>query len=158
MEHLAWDYPLYGLSRHTQRPGGYWLIWGKCLLWGDVWEHEMGYRAQHARVGDLVYVEGLGKLTKDQVESVAKFYGVNLVCLPAETSTILESAYSERVVAQLDGFGSLLHQMGSDVKAIADLLYQSSFELGVSVARAAELFADLGRAFRTKAEEEDEDG
>lgn len=29
------------------------LVWGKVALWGDVVEHELGYRAEHAKLLSL---------------------------------------------------------------------------------------------------------
>ncbi len=101
IEDMAWDWPLRGLSRYGQsftpvrvlRPP---LVWGRVLLWGKVFEHDRGYRAEFGRVDSFVLVPGLGSLTRDQLSRSAAFYGVPFEVLYNVDARMLEDAATRR--------------------------------------------------------------
>ena len=81
IEDLAWDWPLRGMSVREDRTCGpqqmFW-VWGRVHLWGEVYEHDRGYRAEFSRVHTLAYVEGRGAMSLELVEEVAEDYGIGV--------------------------------------------------------------------------------
>jgi hypothetical protein len=97
-EALAWNYPLRGM--HVGRPAiqGYesiQMVWAKVLMWGDVWPHAEGWRAQYARVEHLVYIAGTGASSLEHLSWVADSYGIDVVTERAERLQEINS-YIER--------------------------------------------------------------
>lgn len=101
IEDLAWDYPFTGLRhrKHLHHEMSNLLfgrtVWGKVLLWGDVYEHQYGYRAQYAQVKELVWIDAF--TPSDVAARCADFYGVEAVRLPSSTVEQINSIHAERV-------------------------------------------------------------
>lgn len=95
MEDLSWDFPLDGVMVTTNTKSD--IVWGRVLLWGHVFEHERGYRAEHARIESLVKVEGLGSSrVNDRLEEIALFYGVPLEHVGKEAVEKIATYWVER--------------------------------------------------------------
>jgi len=151
---LAWDFPLWGLTRRSVRPAGAFLVWGKCLLWGDVWEHEIGYRAQYARISEIVYVDGLGKLNQEHVHQIASFYQVPLRSMPLETIIYLESHFAERAAKESSKLNISISPLPAEFKILVDLLWDKMYRMGQSIKDAAEAFKEFADAIK----QEEDDG
>lgn len=96
IEDLAWDFPLKGISRHPLRPASSKMVWGKCLLWGDVWEHERGYRAEFSRIESLAYCNAFGEMSLSEIQGVADFYRVPVEVIPDSALQEIEAAIATR--------------------------------------------------------------
>ena len=59
-----------------QYPIGARRVFGTVALWGEVIEHEIGYRAEFARVASLDYLGGMEPEEVVMLERLRKIYGV----------------------------------------------------------------------------------
>lgn len=75
---LAKGFPLWGMP--TDNPVFLIRVWGVIEMWGHVYDHEKGYRAEHAQLKELLYVPGYG-LPFDRMQAIAESYGVELVTM-----------------------------------------------------------------------------
>lgn len=67
---LAQDYPIWGGGVGAER------VWGEVLLWGRVFEHDLGYRGEFARVESLLM---LPTAWESETSDVAAIYGVGTI-------------------------------------------------------------------------------
>ena len=142
---LAWDFPCGALLKYRSHLGriaaqvdASTLIWGKVLLWGNVYEHERGYRAQYAQVKELVWVEG--STPKFMVKQCADFYGIEAVALPPSIVAEIERDHSRRLQ---QGFGPLV-SIASDILLAAQGAITQTVEAFRSLADAIENWRNDG--------------
>jgi hypothetical protein len=85
LEDVAWDWPLQGIyHRRGILPASVtelFGVWAEVSLWGKVFEHGRGYRAEFARVEALFSIKGAGTLGPDMLEMIADYNGVPVVHL-----------------------------------------------------------------------------
>lgn len=88
LEDMAVEFPLWGMIQSGSFAGlSEITIWGQVELWGKVYDHEKGYRAQHARIHKLFWVPGYG-LPRTAVEEMGENYGVPVARLNPDMSSI----------------------------------------------------------------------
>lgn len=97
---LAWAYPLHLMerlnpmtARSEVRSIG--ILWGEVLLWGHVYDHDLGYRAEFAQIKSLYHYPGFG-VPLARLQEIADFYGVPVVQQPAEAMVALTAENKER--------------------------------------------------------------
>ena len=64
----------FGVCLEARFLGGY--VWGEVSLWGEVVEHEDGYRAQYARIKRLYRGQNV---SQQEYEAICRIYGVESV-------------------------------------------------------------------------------
>lgn len=88
----AWDFPLFGIKSQPSATTS-WLhmgaLYAEVSLWGKVYEHGRGYRAQYARIESIFHIPSAGKLSKAKLQWIADGYGVPLVEMPPETMGLI---------------------------------------------------------------------
>jgi len=78
------------------------LLFGKVKIWGEVVEHEAGYRSQFGRIVSLDYGD------PELLEKFRKIYRVNQV--PAEPSASKPSLKLSMIPEESSWFGSMLQR------------------------------------------------
>jgi hypothetical protein len=159
MGDLAWDFSPPGLSRHDPTMVGAWntLIWGKVLLWGTVYEHDHGYRAEFARVEELVVIDGLGDLggrAPARAAKLAEFYGVPLNTLPRVTRLEIEDHFIERSLIESEKITRAMQKLGADVTKVF-------VRAAAEIQKFADAFREVAEALEKMKEadrKDDEDG
>lgn len=116
---MAWDFPLWSMERFNPHSGiglQVCTIWGDVELWGHVYDHEKGYRAEHGRIKCLYHVKGFGH-PLNFIEKIAEFYGVPVVEVELDYATI-RAEHSERRsgLTMVDPMDLVLMILGSMVK------------------------------------------
>lgn len=160
---LAWDFPLNGLSRYRT---GVWRpldipVWGKVLLWGRVYEHNYGYRAQYGRVESLVTIEGLPNASWSRViDNVANFYGVPHERLGERTIWEIEEHVLERTIAEDQAVLRAFQNFGVTLRTAMDDVVSKMLQWGAAFKEIAEQIEKFSQSVEKakKAEEDAEEG
>jgi hypothetical protein len=158
IEALAWDWPLSGMSRYTPlntTPPWTRLVWGRALLWGRVFEHDRGYRAEFARVESLVQVPWIGFVKPQEMARIAEFYGVGFEILTDVTKDDLEEAGRRRQDESAQAFKEAIARLGSAMADIFDEVKAAMISMGDTFKVLADALADFNQ---DENDEDDEDG
>lgn len=159
IEAMAWDWPLSGMSRYTPlntTPPWTRLVWGRALLWGRVFEHDRGYRAEFARVDSLVQVPWLGFVQPVELARVAEFYGVGYEILTDVTKDDLEEAARRRQQQASEAFKDTMTRLGFAMAEVATTVGAAMVSMRNTFKAVADALAEL-RA-EDDEDEDDEDG
>jgi len=131
------------------------VVWGRVLLWGRVFEHDRGYRAEFARIDSLVSVPNLGFLSDDKLLDVAKFYGVPYEVLTTVSKADLEAAALARENEMVERINAAYTSLGVALDNLVDVMTRGMTQMVKSVADAIERFnATYGKGD----DKEDDDG
>lgn len=158
IEALSWDWPLSGMSRYTPlntNPPWTRLVWGRVLLWGRVFEHDRGYRAQFARVDSLVQVPWLGFVQPQELATVAEFYGVGYEVLTDVSKDDLEEAARRRQEEVSEAFKDAITRLGAAMTEVVTAVNTAMISMGNTFKAIADALADFGT---DDDDEDDEDG
>lgn len=129
LDGLLWDFPLRGI--HIVNPTSIYfqhdaksslLVYGKVTLWGNVYDHNRGYRAQYARVESLAYVDNYGKVPRSLIDKLADFYGVPVIEISKEEMDVAHKNCVERHQNEMeDVVRAFRDNLSSVMRAASDL-------------------------------------
>jgi len=129
---LAWDFPMTGLPCLNPKPSMQvgptmpLMVWGQVGIWGNVYPHEHGWRAQFARVESIAYVEGACHITLDMAQWLADSYGVPVVTLKVEDlipeiQKAHESRRTHKRLLDLDTWGMTVKMGKEAIETVLDI-------------------------------------
>jgi hypothetical protein len=118
--YATWEDAWRNFSTQSQGVSSVWgdpspriLVYGEVQLWGTVWPHEHGYRAEYAKPSCL-YIMGDEELTvvgKSMVEMLGEAYGVPVVDCPMGKEERDEKAEARRKEANMIGYSNAVHHI-----------------------------------------------
>lgn len=159
VEDLAWDWPLAGLTRFSPMnllsPPWAQVVWGRVLLWGRVFEHDRGYRAEFARIDSLVAVPTLGFISDEKLADVARFYGVPFEPLTDVSKADLEAAALDRENEIVERINAAYANLGTAMDNLIEAMTRGMTQMVKATVEAIERF---NAAYSKDKDEEDEDG
>jgi hypothetical protein len=155
---LAWDFSPPGLSRYdsTGQSGWHFIVWGKVLLWGSVYEHDHGYRAEFARIEEIVLVRGLSfRIGMDRIKQLAEFYSVPITMMPESTRLEIEDYFIERSVEESQKVATAMQKFGADMTKAFERMVIEMKKFATAFKTVA---AELEKLSQTIDREDEDDG
>lgn len=97
---LVLGFRLFGMPLRDKGTSGYLvLLYGEIEMWGHVYDHEKGYRAEHAQLKKLYHCPPYG-MGAEQLEAVAEQYGVEVEQIEVDVKWIAMMDGAKRAVVQ----------------------------------------------------------